>query len=543
MKVEGTEQFRFEPTVFGAVRRYRAMVLAIACLTMIAAVAYSLLVIDVYRAEARVTIPRSSSESQESAQYLDSQVLLLRSPEVAQRAAMIANAELGGDVLTKDDFSGPESSLTITPPASSSPGTHGSHTIAVSFTWPSPGPAQAGANAVLQALDEAHSAAIKAQGDATIARIDRAIADPNNRMQRAELLSQRAQALVNQQVDLARHPTIAWATEPVTPINGNSKLAGATGLLGGVLLGAGVAFARASRRGGFDNALAPAGFYGVPPIGEVRTTERWNLRAARRSPVDPLPMTSDPRSAAAEAFRLVASSVERIRAPEGPGQSIAFVSPVAGAGTGLVVANLALAFAEHGQRVLAVDADPGRGDLTSLLLPGHPSDRESEWVLAGPPVAADRITTSPLNASVAVLGTGPDVPQRPEDTAYSKALEKLIADVKGHYDIILVGGPPLLEIADAGSLLAVTDATVIVLSSRERTRDHLTMRNRLALIGPRLLGYVWVRVQGQLRRGPSRRSDHDTRIPDMPSSPESSHVLQASSHGSGRPEPATRTRR
>ena len=38
-------------------------------------------------------------------QYLDSQVLLLQSQGVAQRAASIANDTLGGNILTPADFS------------------------------------------------------------------------------------------------------------------------------------------------------------------------------------------------------------------------------------------------------------------------------------------------------------------------------------------------------------------------------------------------------------------------------------------------------
>ena len=44
-------------------------------------------------------------------------------------------------------------------------------TITVTFTWSDPRVAQLGANAVLQAFDEARSASIKAQGDATAIRV------------------------------------------------------------------------------------------------------------------------------------------------------------------------------------------------------------------------------------------------------------------------------------------------------------------------------------------------------------------------------------
>jgi len=76
MKVTSIEDGRFEPTVVGAVRRYWIMVLAIAVLTAGSAVGYTLVVPEIYLAQATVTVPQTSaSEEEASDQYLDSQVL------------------------------------------------------------------------------------------------------------------------------------------------------------------------------------------------------------------------------------------------------------------------------------------------------------------------------------------------------------------------------------------------------------------------------------------------------------------------------------
>ena len=50
----------------------------------------------------------------------------------------------------------------------------------------------------------------------TIAGIDNAINSTTNPTQQAALQAERTQQLVNEQIDLAQHPTVAWAVEPTS---------------------------------------------------------------------------------------------------------------------------------------------------------------------------------------------------------------------------------------------------------------------------------------------------------------------------------------
>ena len=62
MKDAGVEPHQFEPTVFGAVRRYRTMVLAIAVLAMAAAVGYTVMQPKTYTAQGSITVPLPGSQ-------------------------------------------------------------------------------------------------------------------------------------------------------------------------------------------------------------------------------------------------------------------------------------------------------------------------------------------------------------------------------------------------------------------------------------------------------------------------------------------------
>jgi Mrp family chromosome partitioning ATPase/capsular polysaccharide biosynthesis protein len=512
MKATAQEQLRLEPTVFGAVRRYRFMVLAITLVTAGAALAYTFVRPPLYSAHATVTVPLPLiSQGQSSDQYLDSQVLLLQSQDVAQRAVRIANAALAGGVLAERDFSGDRKSVEITPPEGSS-GSYGSSLVAVSFTWPSAKVAQVGANALLRAFDDVRSAAIKAQGEATIAGIEKALRDARTQDQQKELLKQRTQALVNLQVDLSRHPTVAWALEPQRPINDNMTKSVAIGLLLGLLLGSAAAFARASRRKTFDNRLEPAGLYDAPLIGEIGTTAAEHRWVGKGAASHSLAMNTDPHSALAEAFRFTAGSVERIRAARGSGLSLAFVSTAAAGEMSSIVANLAVAMAESGTRVLAVDAGAGDGHLTAFLLPDGRASDGFEQVLSGRKAAADCIQPSPQHKRVFVLGSGPEAPDKPTGAAYSKAVEKLLADAKASFDVILIDGPAMLRVADAMELVDASDAVIVVIGADEPIGDHLEMVNRLDLIETEVVGYVYrpAPMRHRFRGGSSTRSARKT---------------------------------
>ena len=290
MKDASVESARFEPTVFGAVRRYRIMVVAFA----LAGSGGSHWVHAAQGETPTRARPVSRCPSSQGGQSVDSEVLLMESPAVAQRAASIANATLHDNIFSAHDFYTSGGSVTIVPPSGAAVGSYGASIIGVTFTASSPRVAQVGANALLQAFNQVRSATIAAQYSNAIAGIDKTINATVNPAQRAALLTQRDQQLVNEQIDLAQQPTVAWAIEPTSPVSSGLKKTAAEGLVIGLVLGAAVAYVRASRRRGFIDRQDPAALYGVPLIGEIPAFEaekalRSNGAAARGSAGDRRP--------------------------------------------------------------------------------------------------------------------------------------------------------------------------------------------------------------------------------------------------------------
>jgi Mrp family chromosome partitioning ATPase len=477
---------RFEPTVFGAVRRYGVLVLTMAILGMVTAVAYSLHEQKIYQAEADVTFqpPASSQASADLGQYLDNQVLLLQSQGVALQAANIADRKLGTNVLDAQDFYGNQSSLVVNPPTTATPGGYGASIVAVSFKGPSPQIAQVGLNAVLQAYDKVMSNVITAQANATVAGIDKLINQSRNPAQQAALETQRTQVLVNEQADLAQ--TLTASVGSTTRANGRWALDGVIGLVAGLLVGAALAYALALRRRSIAGRQDPAGIYGVPMIAEI---------PAFKAGGDLLPMVNDPDSAAAEAFRFAAVSVERIHAARGTPLSLAFLSPVAGAGKTTVVANLALALAEGGTRLLVVDADTADDGLTARLLPGIQMTEGFEQILSGRLPSAECLKPSPFHDAITVIGSSPAAPRLVTGAALLRAARRLFAQSMGSFDIILVDCPALLQVADATEVANAVDAAIIVVNPHDRIPDHLETAGWLTRTGSDVIGYFYNRAK------------------------------------------------
>ncbi len=483
--------------MFGAVRCYPLLVLAMTLLTGAVFVAVTLLVPEVYRATAAFTVPQQTGlQDQGDQQYLDSQVVILQSQEVAERAAAIANAALRRDVLAVDDFIGPGKASEITPPERANRGTFGAGTVTVSFTWSDARVAKDGANALVAAFDEARTASIQALGDATVASLQKLMDQvPQARDQLAALVDQRSKVLIKQQLDLAQHPTVAWATEPAVPLNANSTRIGGTGLMVGFILGVALAFAWARHRCGFTDPLRPTALYRTPLFGDI---PRWARRGRRMdAPVQRLPVSTTAdvrrdttgRTPAAEAFRLAAGA---LRAAVTSPTSVVIVSPSAGPNQSVVAANIALALGEGGTRVLVVDADPG-GELAELLVPGSGTEGGFSDVLAGRRALVDCMRLSPSDPAVMVLGYGSSEIERAHGVAYRAAFSVLLSEATANFDLVLVNGPSPLRDGDAGEPVGACDAVLICVSPDEPIREHLELARRLGLLGAEPDGYLYLR--------------------------------------------------
>jgi polysaccharide biosynthesis transport protein len=190
---------------------------------------------------------------------------------------------------------------------------------------------------------------------------------------------------------------------------------------------------------------------------------------------------------ASEAYRLLRTNLQ-FAAVDRSLRTLVVTSSAPSEGKSLTTANLAMALAQGGQRVVAVDADlhrptlhrifslPNNVGLTSALVNGH---TETEGLLEA--------TSDPR---LRVLTSGP-LPPNPTELVGSVRMREVIASLLEIADIVLIDTPPVLILADAPVLAGVVDGMLMVVEAGGTRRDGaLKSVETLRAVGARLVGVV-----------------------------------------------------
>lgn len=158
-----------------------------------------------------------------------------------------------------------------------------------------------------------------------------------------------------------------------------------------------------------------------------------------------------------------------------------------------VVANLAVAFAKVGQRVIVVDCDLRHPGLAAIF--GVSAN-------AGVTTAVkDETAPLPLQATevsgLKVLPAGPRI-DVPSDLLASPAMRRLVQKLAGEADIVLFDAPPVTVATDAAELAAQVDGVLLTVAAGVTKRDEAQRaKDLLTQVGARLVGVALVNVAAE----------------------------------------------
>jgi polysaccharide biosynthesis transport protein len=280
----------------------------------------------------------------------------------------------------------------------------------------------------------------------------------------------------------------------------------------GLLIGLGAAFLWEALDSRIRSEEEVGGLLGLPLLGRVREAPR---RLATT-----LSMLHAPESAHAESFRTLRIALETVSRRVGA-RSIMVTSAVDGEGRSSTVANLAVAQARAGRRVVLVDFDlrypsldrlfglEGRPGLTDVVL-GHASlEQAMAEIPIGQPIG---IQDTPFNhvatngstrpggtfaGSLHVLTAGPVSPDLRE-LLVSPVVAELLEQVQERADVVLVDAPPMVAVGDAQALAAHVDALLVVVKfSFVRRRLLNELRRTLEMSAAPPLGFVLIESEGE----------------------------------------------
>jgi succinoglycan biosynthesis transport protein ExoP len=284
---------------------------------------------------------------------------------------------------------------------------------------------------------------------------------------------------------------IQTAVVPTSPDSPKVPLNVGVGLLIGLALGLAISFLADSLNVRVRSSRDVSEITDLPILGGILLDPDADTR--------PLVVQADPKSIRSEAYRALRTNLQFLssghavsstpfassvdaggtlrsgalpRKDEGPRSSrgIVVTSAVASEGKSTTVANLGIALAEAGQRVLIVDADlrrPRVGKILGLVSAVGLSD-----VLIGrvEPTAALQQWGE---KSLYVLPAG-QVPPNPSELLGSGAMVALTDWLGANFDVVLYDAPALLPVTDSAILAKIVDETILVVGVNRTTKSQLS---------------------------------------------------------------------
>ena len=501
-----------ETNVLASILNHRLLVLA--CVVVFAGIGIAVISLrpTEYTAEASVLLqepsPTASLDARDEARYVADQVAVMKSLPIALRASEVARD--GEPPINLDGHEFQRRALITA--------TEESNFVSVSFRAGNPDAAATGANSIVRAYEETARAEITAEARQELERIDAAIAaateqasEPGGVQSPADtaalvsrLKAERARIVTNAAVAADDAVAAFYPADPGRRQGPSPLSILALSVVLGALIGCGVAYWRGARRRQFFDKFEPGAVLAAPLLAVIPNF-------IRESAGSPLPVLTSRDTKAAREFRFLSSGVAAAgpRADVGDRASplVGFVAASRGDGTTTIVANTALAAAQEGYAVLALDADADTRALTQRLLSETGTPTSGNGRTIGQPGNTALQESAIMRSAIATDGGGAVSLLEWGPAGSASQLD----GVRRRFDLLVADLPPMLDGARAHALVSVVDRVFVVVPHRGTHLDLKELLDRLDLLGVRPAGYVYNMRPSRRKRGSARRLPKLTR--------------------------------
>ena len=205
---------------------------------------------------------------------------------------------------------------------------------------------------------------------------------------------------------------------------------------------------------------------------------------------------TQPRSAAAEAYRslrtnLMFSSVDK------PIRTLLVTSAAREDQKSVTLANLAVTYAQGGNRTILVDADLRQPKQHEIWDVGNSRGLSAMMVedaaIAQPPLIATQVD------GLQILASG-ELPPNPADLLGGRRMDDIINALKERADYVLFDSPPVLAATDAALLGIKLDGALLTVRAGDTRRDHTAQaRQALERVHVRVVGAVLTNAPSENR--------------------------------------------
>ncbi len=168
-------------------------------------------------------------------------------------------------------------------------------------------------------------------------------------------------------------------------------------------------------------------------------------------------------------------------------KSLVLTAPRSGQGTSYTAANLAVLFAQLGQRTLLIDADmrsPAQHELFRI------QNRLGLSDLLAKRVDLDVIQPVSKIANLSLLTSG-TIPPNPLELLGHSRFEVLIQKLEEQYEVLVIDTPAMLENSDAQAMSAVTKGALLIVSKdNAKIADIEQAKQQILIAGAEPVGVV-----------------------------------------------------
>lgn len=208
-------------------------------------------------------------------------------------------------------------------------------------------------------------------------------------------------------------------------------------------------------------------------------------------------VNNDPKSPVSEIFRSLRTNIQFMNSGKEL-KTVLVTSTVQGEGKSLVVANLAITFAQTKKKTLVVDADMRKGRQHEIFnvvsRPGLSNYLSGIDENSSNFSDLKKCIQSTEVENLFVMSAG-DIPPNPSELVISEKMQELIQKLKDEFDIIIFDGTPSILVTDAIILSRIVDTTIIVATHKETKMENLKkVKNDIENVGGKVAGVILNKV-------------------------------------------------
>ena len=201
----------------------------------------------------------------------------------------------------------------------------------------------------------------------------------------------------------------------------------------------------------------------------------------------------DPKSPVSEVFRTLRTNIQFMSTNKKL-KTLLVTSTFPSEGKSWVTSNLAVTFAQAGNKVILIDADMRKGRQYTIF-GVSPRPGLSNYLSGIDEKNPDEMYISKYIQKTEVenllIMTAGNIPPNPSELLVSDQMMNLLDELKEICDIVIIDGTPCELVTDSIILSRIVDSTVVVTAYKETKKDNLEkiIRN-IQNVGGRLAGVV-----------------------------------------------------